>query len=286
MHQQSITCLNGRFLPTHEAMLPITDRGFRFGDGVFETIRMQKGVPYQWELHLSRLAFGLGALRIAPPIVDWPSIARQMLRENHARDGFLRLSVSRGVGSQGYLPHADIQANWAMEYLAPVMAPLAPFRLYACSITRPSLTSLPVNHKLAHGIGSTLALLQARDHGCDEALMLSHDGSISEASSGNIFWLKGDTLFTPSLSTGCLAGTTRDAILRLTHAHEVTVGIDELYAADAMFITNARLGIWPVASLLPIEKHYNAHHPSIERITTELEADREAYHATHAKKWA
>ncbi|MBX9726516.1 MAG: aminotransferase class IV, partial [Rickettsiales bacterium] len=160
-----------------------------------------------------------------------------------------------------------------------------PLSLYACSITRPSLTSLPVNHKLAHGIGSTLALMQARDHGCDEALMLSHDGSISEASSGNIFWLKGDTLFTPSLSAGCLAGTTRDAILRLTHVHEVTVGIDALHAADAVFITNARLGIWPVASLLPLEKHYNTHHPTIQRIATAFEADREAYCATHTKDW-
>lgn len=286
MHQQTITCLNGAFLSEHEAQLPIADRGFRFGDGVFETLRLHEGVPYQWELHLSRLGAGLAALRITPPTVDWHSIARQLIAKNQARGGFLRLSISRGVGSQGYLPHADIVANWAMEYLPPVAAPHAPFRVYVSSITRPALTALPVNHKLAQGVGSTLALMEARDHGADEALMLSHDGHISEASSGNIFWVSGNQLFTPALSTGCLAGTTRAALMRLAQVHEVTADMHALLAADAVFITNARLGLWPVALLLPSGTHYEATHPQIQQLAAQLEADREAYATTHAKDWA
>lgn len=64
MQQPLYTCINGRFLPENEAMLPVTDRGFRFGDGVFETIRIENGAPYQWALHLQRLKAGVSALRI------------------------------------------------------------------------------------------------------------------------------------------------------------------------------------------------------------------------------
>ena len=70
MNAERITCLNGMFLPADEARIPVTDRGFRFGDGVFETIRLEAGRLYQWPLHLSRMLAGLAALRITPPEVD------------------------------------------------------------------------------------------------------------------------------------------------------------------------------------------------------------------------
>ncbi len=285
MHTPTLTCLNGRFLPVNEAMLPIADRGFRFGDGVFETIRLEQAVPYQWQLHLSRLEAGLQALRITPPSVDWKAIARTLIQKNHACDGFLRLSISRGVGSRGYLPDADIQANWAMEYLPATPPPKAAYRLWLTSITRPALSSLPANYKLAHGIGSTLALLEARDHGCDEALMLSATGEISETSSGNIFWLKGGALFTPALSTNCIAGTTRAAVLRLADVHEIKADRHELLAADALCISNVRLGIWPIAALMPDGKMFDIAHPVIRDLITKIDADRAAYIAAHSKDW-
>jgi branched-chain amino acid aminotransferase len=286
MHQQITTCLNGTYLPSNQAMLPIADRGFRFGDGLFETVRLVDGVPYQWKLHLSRLSAGLAALRIAPPTVDWKEIVREMVAKNSARDGYLRISISRGVGSRGYLPDADIHANWAMEYLPPTAAPEAPCRLWLSSITRPAPSALPVNCKLAHGIGSTLALLDARDNHCDEALMLSADDHISEASSGNIFWLKGAQLYTPALTTGCLAGTTRAAIMRLAGVVEIHAQVSEFIAADAAFISNARLGIWAVAALLPNKKTYDANHPRIRELTAMLNADCASYVAANAKDWA
>lgn len=267
-------------------MLPVADRGFRFGDGVFETIRLNAGVPYQWELHVSRLHSGLQALRIAPPTVDWKATARQLLKQNNVQDGFVRLSISRGAGSQGYLPNADISANWVMEVMPSVALPEQPFALYQSSITRPPLSSLPVNHKLAHGIGSTLALFEARDHACDEALMLSPDGHISEASSGNLFWFRGEQWFTPALDTSCLAGTTRAAIMRFENVREVNVDMTELLDADALVISNVRLGIWPVASLLPHGKMFDAHHPRIRALIAAFDADRTAYTARHAKEWA
>jgi branched-subunit amino acid aminotransferase/4-amino-4-deoxychorismate lyase len=129
---------------------------------------------------------------------------------------------------------------------------------------------------LAQGIGSTLALLDARDHSCDEALMLSSDGLLCETASANLFWVFGDALFTPALSTGCLAGTTRAAILRLSPVtcHEVSTELATIHFAEAVFISNARLGIWPIAAIAPNGWAYDTQHPLIRDLAACLDADR------------
>ncbi len=287
MSEKSITCINGQFVPADQATISVADRGFRFGDGVFETIRLVDGVPYQWEAHLSRLQAGLAALRITAPDIDWATTTRQLIHKNNATSGFLRIAVSRGVGSRGYMPNADIQATWVMETVPATILPEKPLKLWLSTITRPALSTLPANHKLAQGIGSTLALMEARDHGCDESLMLTHDGKISECASGNIFWIKGNTIFTPALSTACLAGTTRAAILRLspTLIEEVVADMSSLASADATFISNARLGMRPIASLVPNNKQFDGAHPLIREIRERIDADRTAYVATHRQQW-
>jgi branched-subunit amino acid aminotransferase/4-amino-4-deoxychorismate lyase len=287
MSEKSITCINGQFVPASEATVSVTDRGFRFGDGVFETVRVVDAVPHQWELHLARLNAGLAALRITAPEVDWMGVARDLIHKNNATSGFLRIAVSRGVGSRGYMPNADIQATWVMEIIPSAALPEEPLSLWLSTITRPPLSSLPANHKLAHGIGSTLALLEARDHGCDEALMLTHDGKLSECASGNIFWISGNQIFTPALSTACLAGTTRDAVMRLSpiRVEEVVADISALTNADAAFISNTRLGVWPIATLAPISKNFDSAHPMIHELNQRLDADRAKYVVTHAAQW-
>ena len=276
MNAESITCLNGIFLPAEEARIPVADRGFRFGDGVFETIRLEAGVAYQWQLHLSRMFAGLATLRITPPDINWHAIARELIARNQAKSGFLRISVSRGSGSRGYLPDADITPTWIIEYLPPVDLPKKPFTLWLSATLRPPLAALPVNHKLAHGIGSTLALLDARDHGCEEALMLSSEGMLCETASANLFWVRGDTLFTPALSNGCLAGTTRATILRLTPiaCREVSSELATLQSAEAVFISNTRLGIWPIAALAPNGWKFDTQHHVIGELIARLNADR------------
>lgn len=287
MSEKSITCINGQFVLADHATISVADRGFRFGDGVFETIALVDGVPYQWEAHINRLNTGLAALRITPPTVDWIGVARQLIQQNQTVEGFLRIAISRGVGSRGYMPNADIQPTWVVEIIPATALPERPFTLWQSTITRPPLSNLPSNHKLAHGIGSTLALLEARDHGCDEALMLTHDGKISECASGNLFWIAGDKIFTPALAAACLAGTTRAAILRLspTPIEEVVADINALTCADAAFISNTRLGVWPIASLAPSGKQFDSAHPLIREITARFDADRAAYVAANRSRW-
>lgn len=281
MHHAPTTCLNGQFLPADAAMLPITDRGFRLGDGAFETIALIHGLPYQWRAHMDRLAGGLAALRIPMPGVDWPAIAREVIARNHATDGFLRLMVTRGAGSQGYMPLMGITPNWAMEYIAPPPAPVASFTLLLSEFTRPDPSCLPSASKLAHGIGSTLALLAAREQGCDEALMLSSTGMVSEAASANLFWVRDGQYYTPSLETGCVAGTTRAALQRLLTVREIAADISALRAAEAVFLSNVRLGVWPVAGLKAHDTAWDIAHPLLIAAQRALADDRARASAGH-----
>ena len=276
MSASPITCLNSRFLPAADACIPVTDRGFRFGDGVFETIRVEFGQPYQWALHLNRLQAGLAALRIAPPQVDWQAVASQLLARNAAQSGFLRLTVTRGSGSNGYLPQANITPTWVMEYLPPSAPPEKPYTLWVSIIQRSPLSALPTNHKLGHGIGSTLALLDARDNGGDEALMLSSAGKLCETASANLFWVKEGVLYTPALTTGCLAGTTRAAVMRLSPipVQEVVQDVDAIATAEAVFLSNTRLGIWPVAAITPEGWEYDAEQSCLAELALRLTNDR------------
>lgn len=278
------TCINGTFVPASAAAIPVSDRLVRFGDGVFETIRIESGVPYQWELHLERLMAGLVALRIIPPAADWKLAVKTMLRQNAIQDGFLRIAVSRGIGSRGYVPDEKIQANWIIESLPPAITPTAPVRLFVSGITRPPLSSLPVNAKLAHGIGSTLALLEARDHGCEDAILLTVDGKLCETASANLFWIAGGEFYTPSLETGCLAGTTRAAVLRLAPVKEVIADLGALHNADALFLTNTRLGVWP-ATCAKFKIQDSSAHYMLGDLMNALAADHAHYIEAHRSTW-
>lgn len=274
--QRIITCLNGRFLRADRARIPLTDRGFRFGDGIFETIRLEAGLPYQWPLHMTRMAEGLAALRIPAPAVDWATTAKKLIKKNRATEGFLRLSITRGSESTGYLPSPNSTAFWVMEYLPARPIPTAPAKLWLSTHARAPLAALPVNQKLAHGIGSTLALLEAKDNGCDEALQRTTNGLLSSAASANLFWVKNKALFTPALGTGCLNGTTRAAIMRLAPVpvHEIDAELSTIENAEALFLTNCRVGIWPVKGLQPTGLHFNAEHPLLAQLSELISNDR------------
>ncbi len=288
MDKKTYSILAGKLVLANRASIPVADRGFRFGDGVFETILIKDGVPYQWDLHMERLSGGLAALRIEAPVNDWTAYAKKLLKKNNTKNGFLRIAVSRGVGSRGYTPYPPgMPTNWLIETLAPSPAPENPCHLWLSNLARIPRQCLPVNFKLAQGVNNTLALLDAHDHRCEEALQLTTEGFICEAASANVFWIKDEILFTPALDTGCLNGTTRDAILRLSPVgvKAVKQGVGTLEHAEAMFLSNCRLGVWPVAELKPMGKIFDVKHRTMRQISGLLRADQAAYFAKHRKQW-
>lgn len=288
MDEKRFTCLNGSFLLAHRAAVSVEDRGFRFGDGLFETIRVSRGVPIGWDAHMQRLAEGLRALFIACDVNLLEPAARKLLHKNEAQEGFLRIAISRGAGSRGYAPFPPgMPASWVIEWLPMPASEPKPATLYLASIARIPPACLPTRAKLAQGLNSTLAIMEAQRHGADEALQLTPEGFIAEASAANIFWLKGTTLFTPSLDTGCLAGTTRESILRIAPipSRIVQEGLSTLDDADCVFLTNSRVGVWPVATLQPAGRQFTTSHPMLRQLQGLLHEDRQRLIFRERKRW-
>lgn len=249
----SYTSVSGMLIPSDQAVIPVQDRGFRYGDGVFETIAVYDGTPYQWELHMKRLEAGLCALTIPCDTSEIRHNALDLLQQNELRDATIRIAISRGIGSIGYRPttHGG-SATVVIEACERDVPPLDPATLYLSSYEKVSAKALPVQFKLAQGLNSTLVRIEAAEHGCLDGLQLNTHGFICETSSANIFWRVGKTLYTPELSCGLLDGTTRAAILRCS-PYAVEQGryeLSALQAADAVVITNSN---WQVAAITALK---------------------------------
>jgi branched-subunit amino acid aminotransferase/4-amino-4-deoxychorismate lyase len=244
--------INSQFFEHKEALIHVEERGFRFGDGVFETIGIYGGLPYLWHYHQERLEAGLRALRITFDTHALLLQAMGLLVANRVKEGLLRISISRGVGSRGYLPLQSIP-TLVMETLPYAQAPKEAM-LWLSSYEKISPRALPTHCKLAQGLNSTLARMEATENNCYDALQRSMHGHIAETSSANIFWLTENVLFTPSLATGALGGTTRRRIceLSLYKVEEGEYSVDALRSAEAVIITNAAVGIVAVSGLNPL----------------------------------
>lgn len=236
--------INAEIVPTEDAVIPVQDRGFRFGDGLFETIAVYDRVPYQWDSHMKRLADGLHALRIDFDTRGLKPLCKAIMQKNQLQHGFIRIAISRGSGSTGYRPTGHTP-TCIIETMPERTYDGTPCRLHVSQWHRPAANHLPSGFKLAQGVANTLALLEAADHACEDAIMLSPSGMIAETASANLFWVKNDTLFTPSLDTGCVAGTTRSALLRVSTlpVMEVEAPVSALNDADEIFMSNVRFGV-------------------------------------------
>lgn len=251
--------LNNRLVEAKDAALHPQDRGFRFGDGIFDSIRIRDGLPRFWPLHEARVQEGLETLGITTPDIDLHAAATELLQANEVTDGVLRIAISRGVGSSGYLPTADATHTLLMETMPLPERRESAIKLWLSGIEKPSLNVLPVHLKIAQGMNPMLARMEAIANDCHEALQLNANGELTEASSANLFWIKGDKLYTPALDCGLLKGVTRQVLLSLCDVDEVVADVEALKDADGVFITNATRGIMPVVSLQPLEYEWEIH---------------------------
>ncbi|MBL0319221.1 MAG: aminotransferase class IV family protein [Alphaproteobacteria bacterium] len=249
-----IVFINGYFKPRSEAAVSINDRGFRFGDGIFETIRVSQGALYLWSYHFQRLSLGLKAIKmVALEEQSLKSLCQQIIDKNHLIDGIIRLAITRGEGSAGYRPLTDgSQPTIVIETRPLPHVSQTLLSVWLSRYVRISPSSLPMHAKMMQGMQSTLALLEAQEQGCQEALMLDGNGHISECAAANIFWIKDDILFTPSLKTGCLAGVIRRRVMELSPypVKEIEADISQLEQARSVFLTNVGWPVVPVSRIV------------------------------------
>lgn len=250
--------LNGRFVPAEQASVSVFDRGFLYGDGLFESVRVDAGRPFLWEAHVHRLVQGAAALHIVLPIDPGSLHAAviELLRVNQMSDAIVRISISRGPGPRGYsIRGADSPTVVITCHPATPIDGLSTtaWRLHTSRHRVPArdpVAAFKTTNKLTH----ILARAEAEDAGADEALLLNTDGHLAETSAANLFWLHNQSARTPHLDAGGLAGVTRSFVLALLRAsgwetQEVLAKPDALAEASAIFLTVSTLGIIEITHL-------------------------------------
>ena len=241
--------LNHKFIKAENAHISIHDRGFKFGDGVFETMRIKDYLVQDLELHLLRLQSGLEAIKITLDLTKIENYISLLIKKNQQKDGILRLIVTRGAGSIGYLPKKNIKPTLLIETTNLVKTKLDNIELIISSYKKPSLKALPVNFKLLQGLNSTLAKLAATEMGYADGVLTDEQNHILETSSANIFLIKNGKIFTPAKELAILNGVIRSKIINKFTVLEKKIKLKELKKYDLIFITNVAIEIVQVKNI-------------------------------------
>lgn len=249
--------LNGSFLPEATAVVPLNDRGFLLGDGLFETMRVAGGKPFRFAQHLERLSRGADFLKINPPFTpkELQKFAAQLIEKNNLPEAVLRLTLTRGTGARGYSPK-----NCGTPTLAMTLHPLPPknpdeplqWSLLTSSHRIPAGDML-ASFKTTSKILNVLARAEAEERGADEALLLNTNGEVAETAGGNVFWIYRDQICTVPTGRGVLPGITRAVVLEICQSlglamNKCVIKPEQLRNAEGIFVTQSALGIIPIAS--------------------------------------
>ncbi|MCK8603399.1 aminotransferase class IV [Desulfoferrobacter suflitae] len=251
-----VVWLNGRFVSVREAAISPLDRGFLYGDGVFETIRCQNGRILYLQDHLERMFDSLETLRIAPlPQLNWQQLAGELLIENGLSDtvASLKIIVTRGT-CQGFgLPACESPTVCLMVRPYHLPASQVYRRGWRLQVALAGFAPPLAGHKSLNYLYFMLARQQAFDAGADEALILDAHGNVAETSAGSLLARTGGSWWTPvnahqlpSITvrqvTNLLAG--RGTVVR---AREAT--LQDLLRAETVWVLNSLLGIMPVCRI-------------------------------------
>lgn len=243
--------LNGSYLDDEEATIAIDDRGFLFGDGLYETVRIFRGGFFRLPEHWQRLSEGARALKIrAPSLGELQKIGGRLVEVNEVMEGTVRVTLTRGRGGEGLRttgsgpPTLLVTVNSIGEER---MAKSAAGLSAVISKARQSTVGLPGSIKSANRLQAILARLEADAAGVDEAILLTADGSVAEGTVSNVFWRSGAGLRTPDTSVGILPGVTRMAVLEICANLGIAVEEgrwppDEIRNASEVFLTMSSAG--------------------------------------------
>ncbi len=253
--------IDGRVVPLSEARVPVTDRGFQFADSVFETIRTYGQRPFLVGEHLDRLRRSAQALMLPVPWSDGDlqdATGQLLAGWSRGQEAALRIVITRGDGGHGLaLPEPQCPR---LVILCRPLPPLAR-ELYTqgVKVVLPSAArfkehGVPAHVKSGSYLANVLALAEARRAGGFEALLRAADGSLSEASTSNLFLVSNGRLFTPGLEDDILPGITRAVVIGLASAagipvEEGPVSDEHLLAADEVFMTSSVKEVLPVVEV-------------------------------------
>ena len=250
LNQELIVYLNGEFLPLSQAKVSVLDRGFLFGDGVYEMMPVYGGKPLRLAEHLDRLKNHLSGIRMAPPLDEeqWVAIFNRLIYDTH--DQSIYLQVTRGVGTKRdhAFPSGVAPTVFAM------CTPIAPIPASGVkAITLPDIRWQWCHIKAITLLANVLQRQQALDEGCAEAILL-RDGYAMEGAASNLFVVLDGVLLTPPKGNYILPGITRDLVVELAQGNAIAleqrrISLDELRCAEEVWLTSSMREVLPVVEL-------------------------------------
>ncbi len=253
--------INGKFATGSRAGIPVKDRGFLYGDGLYETLRIYGGFAFMLSEHIKRLFHSLRILRYNTTFDEeyvWEAVRETLNKNNLAgKDAYIKIIVTRGVHrkdlyfSSGYRPTLLVIAEKLTPY--PAADYTEGINIISSAIKRPSVGSPIYTHKLINYFENLYAKDEAHRSGAKEAIFLTADKLVLEGASSNIFYVKRNTVYTPPVTHNILPGVTRRVVLGLCRENgikvkERRVHYRDLVDADEIFKTSS------IAEIVPVRK--------------------------------
>lgn len=254
--------INGKLVPKSQATVSVYDHGLLYGDGVFEGIRVYRGRIFKSEQHMNRLYECAERIKLTIPVDrdEMVAIQRRCIEANEIVDGYIRLVITRGVGTLGLSPLKCPVAG--VICIADTIA-LYPPEMYEKGMTvvvaarpRIPIECLDPRIKSLNYLNNILAKMEALDRGLLEAIMLNLEGFVAECTGDNIFMVKDGKVITPPIEAGILDGITRRFVINeLAPACGYTVvekslRVEDFLAADEVFLTGSAAEIIAVTGVI------------------------------------
>ena len=253
--------LNGAIVPPDRAFVSVFDRGFLYGDSVYEVARTYRGELFELPAHLERLQSSARRIGLQLPLPA-AALGHQMQHTLEmaevAGEAYVRLIVTRGAGEISLDPAAAVDPSYVI-IVKPLSVPPAEHYEKGCKVQivgvrRNPVAALDPAAKTGNYLNSVLAVAEARKASAQEAILLDLQGSVTEGASSSVFLVKAGTLVTPSLDVGILAGVTRKVVLELARelaipVEERRVAPEELERADEAFLASSIREVMPISSV-------------------------------------
>ena len=252
--------IDGKFYSERDAKVSVFDHGLLYGDGVFEGIRAYNGRVFKIKEHIDRLFASAKAILLDIPLshAEICKATVETIRANKLRDCYVRLIITRGIGTLGLNPRSCKKPS---VIIIAGKIQVYPQELYARGmeiVTVPTTRNLhsAVNPaiKSLNYLNNILAKIEANNAGVEEAVMLNAEGFVAECTADNLFVIKNGALFTPPLFAGALYGITRGTVMELADQQGVKVSETnltryDLFNADECFLTGTGAEIMPVIKI-------------------------------------
>ena len=247
--------LNGKFLPIEQAMVPVLDRGFIFGDGVYELIPVYSRAPFRMEDHLARLERSLAAVRIKNPYAreKWREIILQLVAQQPWEDQAVYFQVTRGVAKRDHAFPAGVEPTVFVMANPLVNPPRELVEKGGSAVTAVDNRWLRCDIKSISLIGNCLLRQLSADAGAQETILF-RDGKLTEASASNVFIVKRGVLLSPPKSNLILPGITYDVVTEIAQAGKIPlefrdIGEAEVRGADEVWVTSSSKEILAIVAL-------------------------------------